>query len=76
MKVVKLGDATIPAEMTELVNEAMATAFKIVPISIGKKDKSDHGGDGRAPEPLDTLDQPADRSWGSRSRGRSPPRRT
>jgi len=40
MKVVKLVDITIPAELTELVNESMATAYKIVPISQNKKDKS------------------------------------
>ncbi len=40
MKVVKLADMTIPAELTELVNETMATAYKIVPISQNKKDKS------------------------------------
>jgi type IV pilus assembly protein PilB len=40
MKVVKLNELTIPSEVTELVNETMATAFKIVPISVGKKDKS------------------------------------
>ena len=40
MKVVKLADMTIPAELTELVNESMATAYKIVPISQNKKDKS------------------------------------
>ncbi len=40
MKVVKLADVTIPAELTELVNESMATAYKIVPISQNKKDKS------------------------------------
>jgi type IV pilus assembly protein PilB len=40
MKVVKLADITIPAEMTELVNESMATAYKIVPVSQNKKDKS------------------------------------
>ena len=40
MKVVKLADTTIPAEMTELINESMATAFKVVPISQSKKDKS------------------------------------
>ncbi len=40
MKVVKLADVTIPSEMTELVNESMATAYKIVPISQNKKDKS------------------------------------
>jgi type IV pilus assembly protein PilB len=40
MKVMKLADTTIPAEMTELVNESMATAYKIVPVSQNKKDKS------------------------------------
>jgi type IV pilus assembly protein PilB len=40
MKVVKLADTTIPAEMTEIVNESMATTFKVVPISQSKKDKS------------------------------------
>ena len=40
MKVMKLADITIPAELTELVNESMATAYKIVPISQNKKDKS------------------------------------
>src|SRR6516225_10300927 len=40
MKVVKLADITIPAELTELVNESMATAYKIVPLSQNKKDKS------------------------------------
>ncbi|WP_337173827.1 ATPase, T2SS/T4P/T4SS family [Paludisphaera sp.] len=40
MKVVKLADTTIPAEMTEIVNESMATTFKVVPISQAKKDKS------------------------------------
>src|SRR5689334_20296348 len=40
MKVVKLSETTIPAELTELVNETMATAFKVVPISQNKKDKS------------------------------------
>ncbi|MGO9470578.1 MAG: GspE/PulE family protein [Isosphaeraceae bacterium] len=40
MKTVKLADVTIPAELTELVNESMATAYKIVPISQNKKDKS------------------------------------
>jgi type IV pilus assembly protein PilB len=40
MKVVKLADVTIPAELTELVNESMATAYKIVPVSQNKKDKS------------------------------------
>jgi len=40
MKVVKLADITIPSEMIELVNESMATAYKIVPVSQNKKDKS------------------------------------
>jgi len=40
MKTVKLADVTIPAELTDLVNESMATAYKIVPISQNKKDKS------------------------------------
>ena len=40
MKVVKLADITIPGEMTDLVNESMATAYKIVPVSQNKKDKS------------------------------------
>ncbi len=40
MKVVKVSEVTIPAEMTELVNESMATAYKIVPLSQNKKDKS------------------------------------
>src|ERR1700733_13918484 len=40
MKVVKLADITIPAELTDLVNESMATAYKIVPVSQNKKDKS------------------------------------
>ena len=40
MKVVKVSEVTIPAEMTELVNESMATAYKVVPLSQNKKDKS------------------------------------
>jgi type IV pilus assembly protein PilB len=40
MKVVKLGDMSFPPEVSELVNESMATAFKVVPISVGKKDKA------------------------------------
>src|SRR3954447_16499768 len=40
MKVIKLSDTSIPAELTELVNESMATAFKVVPVSQNKKDKS------------------------------------
>lgn len=40
MKVVKLNDLTVPSEVTELVNESMAQAFKVVAIAQGKKDKS------------------------------------
>jgi type IV pilus assembly protein PilB len=40
MKVQKLEGVTIPAELTELVNETMATAYKVVPLSQNKKDKS------------------------------------
>jgi type IV pilus assembly protein PilB len=40
MKVIKLSETTIPAELTDLVNETMATAFKIVPVAQNKKDKS------------------------------------
>src|SRR6516225_4524598 len=40
MKVIKLAETTLPAELTELVNETMATAFKVVPVSQNKKDKS------------------------------------
>ncbi len=40
MKVVRLGEMAVPAELTDLVNETMATSFKIVPISQNKKDKS------------------------------------
>jgi len=40
MKVMKLENTTIPSELTELINETMATAYKIVPISQNKKDKS------------------------------------
>ena len=40
MKVLKLADVTIPSELTELVNESMATAYKVVPLSQNKKDKS------------------------------------
>jgi len=40
MKVQKLENATIPAELTEIVNETMATAYKVVPVSQNKKDKS------------------------------------
>ena len=40
MKVIKLSETTIPSELTEVVNETMATAFKAVPVSQNKKDKS------------------------------------
>ena len=40
MKVVKLADLAIPAELTEIVNETMAQSFKVVPLAQGKKDKS------------------------------------
>jgi type IV pilus assembly protein PilB len=40
MKLIKLSETTIPAELTDLVNETMATAFKIVPVAQNKKDKS------------------------------------
>lgn len=40
MKVVKLGDMTIPPEALEAINESMASAYKIVPIAVGKKDKA------------------------------------
>ncbi len=40
MKVVKLADMAIPAEVIELVNETMAQAFKVVPLAVAKKDKS------------------------------------
>jgi type IV pilus assembly protein PilB len=40
MKVVKLADVTIPSELTDLINETMAAAFKVVPVSQNKKDKS------------------------------------
>ena len=40
MKVMKLENVTIPSELLEVVNESMAQAYKIVPISQNKKDKS------------------------------------
>ena len=40
MKVTRVGDMTLAPELAEVVNESMAAAFKIVPISVGKKDKS------------------------------------
>ena len=57
LKVVRLGDMSIPSELTELVNETMATSFKIVPISQNKKDKSVTValGDPRDPATLDSI---------------------
>ena len=57
LKVVRLGDMSIPSELTELVNETMATSFKIVPISQHKKDKSVTValGDPRDPATLDSI---------------------
>jgi type IV pilus assembly protein PilB len=40
MKVVRLGDLAIPPEAIEMVNETMAQACKVVPISVSKKDKT------------------------------------
>ena len=40
MKVVKLGEMTIPTEGVNMINETMASAFKVVPIAVSKKDKS------------------------------------
>ena len=40
MKVMKLENTTIPSELTDLINETMATAYTVVPISQNKKDKS------------------------------------
>jgi len=40
MKVVKLADMTIPQEAIDAVNESMATAFKVVPVAVGRKDKA------------------------------------
>ncbi len=57
LKVVRLGEMTIPSELTDLVNETMATSFKIVPISQNKKDKSVTVamGDPRDPATLDSI---------------------
>jgi type IV pilus assembly protein PilB len=57
MKVVRLGDMAIPAELTDMVNETMATQCKIVPISQNKKDKSVTVamGDPRDPAALDSI---------------------
>ncbi|RUL82042.1 GspE/PulE family protein [Tautonia sociabilis] len=40
MKVIKLSDTTIPPEAIEAVNQSMAEAFKVVPVAVGRKDKS------------------------------------
>src|SRR5271163_4945909 len=40
MKVVKLADITIPAELIDLVFYKQKTAYEIVPVSQNKKDKS------------------------------------
>ncbi len=57
MKVVRLGEMTVPAELTDLVNETMATSFKVVPISQNKKDKSITVAmaDPRDPQTLESL---------------------
>jgi type IV pilus assembly protein PilB len=59
LKVVRLGDMVIPAELTDLVNESLASSFKIVPISQNKKDKSLTValGDPRDPATLDSIKQ-------------------
>ena len=59
MKVVKLADITIPAELTELVNESMATAYKIVPVSHEQERQEPDGRDGGAAKPVDAR-QPED----------------
>ena len=78
MKVMKLADITIPAELTELVNESMATAYKIVPVSQNKKDKSltvamaepQNPVDARQPEDvLEHRGQGGDRHRGRRDGG-------
>ena len=40
MKVAKIADANLSPELADAVNESMASAFKIVPMSVNKKDKS------------------------------------
>jgi type IV pilus assembly protein PilB len=40
MKVIKLSDTTIPPEVAESVNQSMAEAFRVVPVTIGRKDKA------------------------------------
>ena len=74
MKVVRLADITIPAELTELVNESMATAYKIVPVSVNKKDKSltVAMAEPQNPSTLDSLRM----FLSTEIKGRSPPRPT
>ena len=74
MKVIKLNDITIPAEMTELVGESMATAYKVVPISQNKKDKSITVvmAEPQNPSTIDSLRL----FLGVDVKGGSPPRRT
>jgi len=57
LKVVRLGEMSISSELTDLVNETMATSYKAVPISQNKKDKSITValGDPRDPATLDSL---------------------
>jgi type IV pilus assembly protein PilB len=59
LKVVRLGEMAIPSELTDLVNETMATQFKMVPISQNKKDKSVTValGDPRDPGTLESIKQ-------------------
>lgn len=40
MKVVRPSDMTIPPEVVDLISETMATVYKVVPLSVGKKDKA------------------------------------
>ena len=40
MKLVRLADMAIPPDALEAINESMATAYKVVPLSVNKKDKS------------------------------------
>ena len=75
MKVIKLADMTIPAELTELVNESDGDGLQGRADLAEQEGQERHRGDGRAAEPVDAR-QPAARSWASRSRGRSPPRAT
>ena len=59
MKVVKLADLTVPAEIIDLVNETMAQSFKVVPIAQARRTSRHHGRHGRAAKPFDAR-QPAD----------------